>query len=113
MHARAGAHFRRQRVAFYNAEALRLFARDSVPEGTFDALIDDVHGGVVETEERDHKDGWERLTSVLEKVVTLSLGDNVLVSFTRLDDRKGICHQLANADRLTWVQESGRDEPVE
>jgi hypothetical protein len=31
-------HFLRQRVAFYHAESLRIFARDSVPLGTFESL---------------------------------------------------------------------------
>lgn len=39
-------HFRRQREAFYEAESLRVFARDSVPPGTFESLLDDIHGGL-------------------------------------------------------------------
>jgi hypothetical protein len=28
-----------------------------------------------------------------------------LVSVTRVPDKQGICHQLANDDRLTWTKE--------
>ena len=42
-------HFRRQREAFYEAESLRVFARDSVPEGTFESLLDDIYDGVIDT----------------------------------------------------------------
>jgi hypothetical protein len=35
-------HFGRQREACYHAESLRVFARDSVPPGTFESLQDDV-----------------------------------------------------------------------
>ena len=42
-------HFRRQREAFYEAESLRVFARDSVPPGTFESLLDDIHDGVIDT----------------------------------------------------------------
>jgi hypothetical protein len=104
-HERTAPHFRRQREAFYSAEALRLFARDSVPDGTYDALQTDVFNGVIETVERDFVSGWERLTTALERVVALSLNDNALVAVSDMRDRKGICHQLANEDRLRWCRE--------
>jgi hypothetical protein len=56
-HPKMGKHFQRQRISFYNAEALRLYARDSVPDGTFEALLDDIHAGVVEVAESDHASG--------------------------------------------------------
>ena len=31
------------------------------------------------------------------------LGAHTLISMSNLKDRQGICHQLANADKLTWV----------
>ena len=99
-------HFRRQRISFYNAEALRLYARDSVPEGTFEALQDDIHAGVVEIAESEHASGMDRLSEVLTASGQLDLSSHTLVSASRLDDRKGICHQLANEDRLTWMGSS-------
>lgn len=103
-HGRFGRHFQRQRESFYSAEALRLYARDSVPPGTFAALQTDVLAGVVEVAESSHPTGMERLTSVLTASGQLDLGAHALISVSRLDDRKGICHQLANEDRLTWVK---------
>lgn len=47
-HALVGEHFQRQRFVFYSAKALRLYARDAVPPGTFEALQDDIHSGVIE-----------------------------------------------------------------
>ena len=41
-------HFGRQREAFYHAESLRVFARDTVPAGTFESLQDDIHSGVID-----------------------------------------------------------------
>jgi hypothetical protein len=38
----------------------------------------------------------------------MQLGTNILLRVERPDDRKGICHQLANEDRLTWVQAGER-----
>lgn len=36
---RHAAHFRRQRQAFYCAESLRAFSRDTLPEGAFERLL--------------------------------------------------------------------------
>jgi hypothetical protein len=102
-HKDVGSHFRRQRISFYSAEALRLYARDSVPEGTFEALQHDVHAGVIDIAESDCSSGFERLGKVLTASGQLDLSSHTLVSVSNINDRKGICHQLANEDRLTWV----------
>lgn len=98
-----GEHFQRQREAFYRAESLRVYARDSVPPGTFELLQDDIYNGVVEIVEEAHPDGWTRMSKVLTQSVSLALDHHTLVGVSDLQDRKGICHQLANADRVTWV----------
>jgi hypothetical protein len=104
--ARISKHFSRQREAFYSAEALRVFARDSVLPGTFEKLQDDVYDGVVETHFRDFDYGLDRLTAVLEAVVALKLSQkNPLVSVSGNRDKTGICHQLANEDRLVWCEQ--------
>jgi hypothetical protein len=97
-------HYLRQREAFYSAEALRVFARDSVPEGTFAALQEEVFDGVIESCDRSHSDGFERLSSVLTVAGSLNLTANALIAVTEQRDRKGICHQLANENRLIWVR---------
>ncbi|MFE2716972.1 ABC-three component system protein [Streptomyces mirabilis] len=103
-HPRAGRNLQNQREAFYRAEQLRMFARDSVPVGTFESLQESVFSGVVEVEEDDFATGWARLKAVLAAARDMQLGTNVLLQVVDPDDRKGICHQLANEDRLTWVQ---------
>jgi hypothetical protein len=96
-------HFKQQRVRFFEAEALRLYARDSVPEGTFEALQQDLLSGVIDTAESDHSTGWNRLTSVLAIAGQIDLSSHTLMTRAFQDDRKGICHQLANQDELLWV----------
>ena len=105
-HAKYGSHFQRQREAFYSAEALRLYARDSVPDGTYELLQDDVYTGVIDTAEANHPSGLDRLRAVLTQSGQLDLGAHTLISMSTLKDRQGICHQLANADKLTWVNTS-------
>lgn len=80
-----------------------MYARDSVPDGTFELLQGDVYSGVIDTAEADHASGLDRLRAVLTQSGQLDLGAHALISVSRIEDRQGICHQLANADRLTWV----------
>ncbi|MFB7251237.1 ABC-three component system protein [Microbacterium sp. NPDC056234] len=104
-HEKAGAHFKRQRESFFRAEALRNFARDSVPLNTFEGLQNELYDAVVETAEAEHSDGLERLRHTLEQAVNAQLSANALIQVTEPADRRGICHQLANDDRLTWVSD--------
>lgn len=99
-----GRHFKRQRIAFFSADALYRHTRDAVPEGTFQALQDDIHAGVVEAAEAEYPTGMERLTAVLTVATHVQLDAHAaLLSVSRVDDRKGICHRLANEGRLSWV----------
>jgi hypothetical protein len=102
-HPKAGKHFQRQRLAFYSAEMLRVYSRDSVPEGTFEALQNDVHSGVIEVADAPHASGMDRLTAVLTTAVAVHLDRHRLIERATVEDRKGICHQLANDDRLHWM----------
>jgi len=95
--------FRRQRERFYHAEALRNFARDTVIEGTFDDLQDEVYHGVVDVTDATHDNGYERMKATVAQASTVALTANPLASVTKSQDRQGICHQLANEDRLEWV----------
>ena len=95
-------HFYRQRESFFHAEALRNFARDTVPVGTFEELQTEVHAGVIEVEAAAHADGYARVNEVTRAAVSLALTSNALMSVVKVQDRKGMCHQLANEDRLRW-----------
>ena len=104
-HAALLEHFDRQRVLFYSAEALRNFARDRTPVGTFDSLKDDVYHGVIDVCETVHTSGLERLRSTIVTAGGLDVSGNALVGVTRVADKQGVCHHLANEDRLTWVRD--------
>lgn len=97
----------RQRERFYHAESLRNFARDTVPEGTFAALQDEIFYGVVDVCEDEYADGLARMKATITHSSTITASANPLASAFKTQDRQGICHQLANDDRLTWVPENG------
>jgi hypothetical protein len=88
-------HYNRQRVLFYSAESLRNFARDRTPPRTF-----------VDTCESPHADGLGRLRATLQVAAAVDASGNALSSVTRVADKQGICHQLANDDRLTWINDN-------
>ena len=97
-------HYNRQREYFYHAESLRNFARDNVPPGTFEDLQEEVHAGVIEVEASPHPDAFVRVNAVTQAAALLPLSANGLISVTRIPDKRGICHQLANENRLWWVK---------
>lgn len=98
------SHFIRQREAFYHAESLRVFARDSVPEGTFESLQEDIHSHVIDVHDADHADGYARVRMVTQAAREVHLTSNPLILCAKPQDRDGICHQLANEDRLKWTR---------
>lgn len=96
-------HFQRQRIAFYHAESLRVFARDSTPSGTFDSFQENIYVGVIDTHDAPHPDGYMRVCAVTKAARDLQLTSNALIMRAEPIDRDGICHQLANEDRLQWI----------
>jgi hypothetical protein len=95
-------HYHRQREFFYHAESLRNFARDTVPTGTFEDLQDEIHAGVMELAASPHPDALVRVNAVTQAATHLALTASGLISVVKIQDRRGICHQLANDDRLKW-----------
>ena len=98
-------HFFRQRIAFYHAKSLRVFARDTVPDGTFKSLQQDIYIGVIDTHDAEQPDGYARVCAVTKSARDLQITTNALITRSKPQDRDGICHQLANEDRLKWTSE--------
>ncbi|WP_063307745.1 ABC-three component system protein [Pseudovibrio sp. Ad46] len=101
-HPKFQGHFSRSRQTFYDAEALVSFARDTVPNGTFESLQDEVFHGVKDVEEDDHNNAFDRVKEVTKTASTLNVSANGLAGVTTPKRLRGICHQLANNDKLVW-----------
>lgn len=97
-------HLDRQRESFYHAESLRVFLREKIEPGTYESLQDEVLSGVIDTAEDDHIDGFQCVKAVLFASQNMSLDAHPLGQSALLKDRHGICHQLANEDRLKWTK---------
>jgi hypothetical protein len=61
-----------------------------------------IYDGVIDVHDLDHATGWSRLHEVMIVARSLSLTANRLIPVLEMSDRTGICHQLANEDRLDW-----------
>lgn len=104
---RLGRHFVRARESFYCAEALRNFSRDTLPDGAFERLQTQIFDGVIDVCEAPQPCGFTRVNATTAQAATLSLTSSALLGRVDVADRHGICHQLANEDRLTWVPSDG------
>lgn len=97
-------HFHDARVEFYSAEGLRTFSRDTLPQGEFEKLQDEVHSGIKDDVRGAHADGYQRVLAVVKTARALQLTSNPLTTRIHTRDRGGICHQLANDGKVRWVK---------
>lgn len=106
-HSTAGPHLRHQREAFFSAESLRRFGEEAYPAGHFEAIVKDIYDAVVDVAMDDHPTGWKRLRAVTSQAISAGLTPTVFAQHVRPLDRTGVCHHLANEDRLTWCEGGG------
>ncbi len=104
-HVELSTHFVRQRESFYEAESLRQFSRDSLPDnGKYEELLGQFLAGIADVIEQDHSDGLKRLREAVRAAQELQISGHMLATFLKVQDRCGICHQLANEDRVRWIR---------
>ncbi|MFD7731282.1 ABC-three component system protein [Kitasatospora phosalacinea] len=105
-HHKTKGHLVDQREAFYSAESLRVFARESVPPATYRAIEKDLYHAVVDVAAGPYSDGFERLRHVLIAASGHQPNQaNILAPVVTGLDKKGLCHHLANDGHLTWCKE--------
>ena len=101
-HTDLAEHFDDSRIAFYSAEGLRVFSRDTLPPGSFEALKDDVHAGIKNDLRQPHPDGYARVIAATMTAQSLALTAHALGNTATIPDRHGLCHQLANDGKVKW-----------
>jgi hypothetical protein len=97
-------HFGDSRLEFYSAESLRTFSRDTLPQGEFEKLQEEVHSGIKDEIRANHPDGYRRVLAVVRTARVLPLSAHALSSRLSVRDYGGICHQLANDKKVRWVK---------
>jgi len=90
----------KQRVRFYDAEAFMATYRDQTEPGTIESFADEIMDAI------DPAIGMVmsahgRLSTALSAAGQASPA-SVLAPRAKIRVKQGVCHQLANADRVTW-----------
>lgn len=96
-------HFDGCRQQFYSAEALKEFARDVTPQGTFQSFQDDVISAIMPVLDADYRLSFDKLRSALYAAGQMPPASNALYAVATVRDKQGVCHQLANDDQLQWI----------
>jgi len=96
-------HFKRSRLSFHHAEQLRNFSRDSLPIDTFEDFQDEIYSGVIDIVEESHKNGFLKIKEVEKEARKIVIASNPLKEVSIINDRSGVCHQLANDKRIKWT----------
>ena len=98
-------HFEDARKSFYKAEELRMLNRDSLPEGIFENLKENIYDGVSSKSREEFDDGYKKVLSIESEAVKIPIESNPLKDVCQTIDKKGLCHHLVNDKKLTWVEE--------
>ena len=105
-HSELFGHFNRQRECFYWAEALNQFSRDSLPTGNtcFEDLKEEIYQAVVDTSNLTYPSGFTKVVATTNEASKVNIQSNALIQVSQVQDKIGICHHLANEDKLIWVK---------
>ncbi len=98
-------HLQVSREEFFSAECLNKFSRDYLPPGSFGVLQQDVKDGIREVLTEEHKSGLARVNATTKQAKLLPIEGHPLRDVVRPRDKAGICHQLANDDKITWLDD--------
>lgn len=104
VHSSYGDHLHLSRVDFFSAECLNKFSRDYLPDGAFAALQQDVIDGVQEVLSESFPYGLDRVKATTKHAKLVPIEGHPLRDVIRPRDKAGICHQLANEDRIIWIR---------
>jgi hypothetical protein len=95
--------FDRARITFYCAEGLKELARDQMADAEFfNTLLDEFSDGLFHSIMSAPPPALNRISVIIQAAQALQLGAHVLAPHLLANDREGICHHLANDDRIIW-----------
>ncbi|EPE2222990.1 ABC-three component system protein [Vibrio vulnificus] len=104
-HPKYKNHLKRSREDFLNAETLRNFSRDTLPKGEFERIQSQILSGVIDIVEDDHENGFDKVKEAVREAKRLQLPTSPLSSCLTINDRGGVCHQLANNNEISWCED--------
>jgi hypothetical protein len=101
-------HLQKARIQFYSAESLFKFSRDYLPQGEYERLQDFIYEGIENIILSNHNNGFEKVKQAIQEAYKIQIDSHPLKERLEPLDRAGICHQLANNNRLKWAQLDGK-----
>lgn len=96
-------HLRDARIHFYCAESLNKFSRDYLEANEFERLQDEIFTGIENIILFEHSNGFERVKNAVQEAYKIQIDSHPLKDRLEVRDRAGICHQLANNNKVTWA----------
>lgn len=98
--------FNRHRTSFYSAESLKRCIREIfINDNEFDILKKEMHSGIVDYMEDYFESSHVKLNRTLHESTKVNLSVSIVdrdLHFVTNEDKKGICHHLANDNLLDW-----------
>lgn len=101
--SRLETHLKKARIQFYCAESLNKFSRDHLEIGEFERLQDNILAGIENVILSEHKHGFDRVVAAVQEAFKLQVDFHPLKDRIEILDRGGVCHQLANDNKLSWA----------
>ena len=90
---------------FYAAEGLEKFSRDWLPENSYGDLVDECYEAVSATLRSEYKNAYIRYLATNTHATKVTYDSHPLNPYIKIQDKKGMCHQLVNSKRIKWVKE--------
>lgn len=93
------------RKNFYAAEGLQKFSRDWLPDNCYEELIEECFEGVSPTIRSKFENGYARYLATNSQAVRIAYSSHPLNPYMKIQDKKGLCHQLVISRGVKWVKE--------
>lgn len=109
-------HFDRQRKNYYLAETIHREIRDTITPGEesgFNTLKDEIESGIETALDESYSTPVKKIDEVTEKAAYLPISDNtssILLGWIGAAEKKGVCHMLANEERIKWVDDESETD---
>jgi hypothetical protein len=100
------SHFQRARKSFYRAEELRAFTRDNLPFHVYEDFQNDILESIINlVEDELHTNAFIKLKEVENQASNTAIESNPVREVCQTIDKKGVCHQLVNDNKISWVED--------
>ncbi len=100
--------YKSARKNFYAAEDLEKFSRDWLPNNCYKDLVDECYEAVSPTVRGSYKNGYDRYLATNSDAIKINYNSHPLNPYIKVQDKKGMCHQLVNLKRIRWIKGDGK-----